>query len=406
MNVLFLTIGRVGDINEHAIYPDLLRQFLNAGHRVCSVSTYERRLNIRTEFKENNNYASLHVRTGNLTGCSIIEKGVSTLMIDKQYRKAVDKYLSNEHFDLILYSTPPITLNSVAAYLKKKHNAVTYLLLKDIFPQNAVDLGILRPSGSRAALYRRFRREEKKLYRISDRIGCMSEANIKYLLSHNPEIPPQKVELSPNCIEPRDISLSNEEKIAVRKKYGLPTDKKIFVYGGNLGKPQGIPFLIDCIRAAEKIDGAFFLVVGSGTEYEKLSAYQKNEEPKHFMLLSKLPKDEYDSMLAACDIGLIFLDHRFTIPNFPSRLLPYLQAKMPVIACTDPNSDIGQTAEEGGFGWRCESDSTEAFCALVEKAVSADLAQMGENAYRCLEEKFSAQKQYLNIMRSISGGKD
>ena len=58
-----------------------------------------------------------------------------------------------------------------------------------------------------------------------------------------------------------------------------------------------------------------------------------------------LPKDEYDAMIGACDVGLIFLDYRFTIPNFPSRLLAYMQAKIPVLASTDPNTDVGSVID-------------------------------------------------------------
>jgi len=37
---------------------------------------------------------------------------------------------------------------------------------------------------------------------------------------------------------------------------------------------------------------------------------------------------------------MIFLDYRFQIPNFPSRLLSYMAAGMPVIVATDPNTDM------------------------------------------------------------------
>lgn len=89
-------------------------------------------------------------------------------------------------FDLIIYSTPPITFQRAVEYVKERDNAQTYLLLKDIFPQNAVDIGILSKNGWKGLIYKYFRKKEKKLYGISDRIGCMSEANCKYILSHNP----------------------------------------------------------------------------------------------------------------------------------------------------------------------------------------------------------------------------
>ena len=371
------------------------------GHKVYSVSTYEKRLMLPTELAEGESYTALHVRTGNMTGCGMIEKGLSTLMIGSQYRRALHRYLSDVPFDLIIYSTPPITLAGVVSHIKKKTCATTYLLLKDIFPQNAVDIGVMRTKGLKGLLYRYFRKKEKQLYRISDRIGCMSDANREYLLQNEPWIPAEKVEISPNCMEVREISASAEERLNIREKYGIPADKKVFVYGGNLGKPQDIPFIINCLRAVAEMKDAFFLIVGKGSEYEKLRNYLDTAHQQNAKLIPQLPKDEYDTMLAACDVGLIFLDHRFTIPNFPSRLLTYMQARLPVIACTDTHTDVGSVMTQGGFGWWCESNSPDAFAALVKDALKADLTLMGNNAHRYLCEHYSAEQQYENIMRSI-----
>ena len=107
-------------------------------------------------------------------------------------------YFNNFAFDLILYSTPPITFNRLITELKKKTNASTYLLLKDIFPQNAVDLKMISEKG---LIYRYFRKREKILYQISDWIGCMSMANVNYVLKNNSWLAPEKVEVNPNSIE-------------------------------------------------------------------------------------------------------------------------------------------------------------------------------------------------------------
>ena len=54
-------------------------------------------------------------------------------------------------------------------------------------------------SGIKSILYHYFRKKEKKLYQISDYIGCMSKANVEYILKHNPEIKQERVEVCPNC---------------------------------------------------------------------------------------------------------------------------------------------------------------------------------------------------------------
>lgn len=401
MNILFLTTGRMESIEQHAIYPDLLRQFRNHGHRVYCVSSFEKRVGRETEYIEDHGAHMLHVKIGNLTKTNIIEKGISTLRIEGQFLSAIRKYLSTVRFDLILYSTPPITLANVISYVKKRDGAKTYLLLKDIFPQNAVDIGLMTKTGVKGLLYRYFRQKEKKLYALSDRIGCMSRANVDYLLSHNPDIDPSKVEICPNSIEPQDMAITETQRMALRAKYDIPQDRTVFVYGGNLGKPQGIPFLIECLKKLKNHPKAFFLIVGDGTEYGKLQSFMNEENPQNVKLLKRLPKDDYDRMISACDIGLIFLDHRFTIPNFPSRLLAYMQAGLPVLACTDPNTDIGKVIVEGGFGWWCESNDADAFLTHVQKISSLHLAGMKNLAHTYLLDHYTAEKAYQIIMKEM-----
>lgn len=402
MNILFLTTGRMEGIESRGIYPDLLRQFRNNGHAVYVVCAYERRTRKNTALIKEHNANILHVQIGNITKCNIIEKGISTLMIEGQYKQAISRYFSGVKFDLILYSTPPITLVGIVEYIKKRDNAKTYLLLKDIFPQNAVDIGMMQTSGLKGLLYKFFRDKEKKLYAISDYIGCMSPANVEYVLKHNPEIGEDKVGVCPNSIEPKDMSVSKKERISIREKYGIPQDKRVFVYGGNLGKPQGIPFLIDCLRSQKDNGEVFFLIVGDGTEYSKLDNFIKKESPSNIKLMNRLPKEDYDRMVAACDVGMIFLDHRFTIPNFPSRLMTYMQAKIPVLACTDPNTDVGKIITEGGFGWWCKSNNKDSFVEIIYQISCADNSAKGQNGYAYLTAKYTVKETYEIIMKAIN----
>ncbi|MBQ3483153.1 MAG: glycosyltransferase family 4 protein [Clostridia bacterium] len=391
MNILFLTIGRMESIEERGIYPDLLRYFRDQGDCIYAVSPYERRTGRCTELTEERGAKILHVSIGNITKCGLIEKGISTLRVESKFLAAIKKYFADIKFDLVLYSTPPITFANVIRYIKKRDHAITYLLLKDIFPQNALDLGMLSGGGWKGLIYRYFRAKEKKLYALSDRIGCMSQANADYVLRHNPQLCADKVEVCPNCIEVQDMRLTETERADMRAKYGIPQDKTVFVYGGNLGKPQGIPAIIECLKTQEKNGDCFFLIVGDGTEYGKLEAYVEQAKPDNVRLMKRLPKADYDRLVAACDVGLIFLDHRFTIPNFPSRLLAYMQAGLPVLACTDPNTDIGKVIVDGGFGWWCESNDTDKFKTVITEIREAERKAMGDRALTYLTEHYTAE---------------
>lgn len=404
MNILFMTIGKMDNIEDHTIYCDLLRCFRDAGHKVYTISPYEKVTGLKTKYEEKSGVHMLHVKTGNVTGkAGLVEKGLAQLLIEPIFIKAIKRYYSDIKFDLVMYSTPPITFCNVIEYIKKRDSAKSYLLLKDIFPQNAVDIGMMQKNGLKGILYRFFRDKEKKLYKISDYIGCMSKANIEYVIRNNPEINSDKVILCPNCIEPIDMSISTDIRKHLREKYDIPQDKTVFVYGGNLGRPQGIPFIIKCLKKQKENKGAYFLIVGDGTEFGRLKEFFDKEKPDNMKLMSKLPKDDYDTMVAACDVGLIFLDHRFTIPNFPSRLLSYMQAKLPVLAATDPNTDVGKVIIEGGFGWWCESNNVNAFSKLVETASSIDLTQMKINGTKYLIENYTVSMVYENIKNKIGG---
>ena len=146
------------------------------------ISPAERKKKIGTRFlKIDDRLSILKLKIGNIQKTNIIEKGISTITLETIFVSAIKKYYGTVTFDLVLYSTPPITLQKTVHYVQKRDGAVTYLMLKDIFPQNAVDMGMLSNHGFKGLLYQYFRRKEMRLYKDSDYIGCMSPANVNYL---------------------------------------------------------------------------------------------------------------------------------------------------------------------------------------------------------------------------------
>lgn len=400
MNILFLTMIGIRTINKSGIYADLMRKFKSEGHCVTIITPRERMTGMKTRLVIEDGVQILGVKTLNLQKNNIIEKGVGQVLVERQFTKAYKKLLSEKKFDLIIYSTPPIIFPNTIEYIKKANSgAKTYLLLKDIFPQNAVDLGMLSKSGLKGILYKFFRRKEKKMYMLSDYIGCMSPANIKYVINNNPEVSKHKVELAPNCIELQEYPAFDRN--AILSKFGLPINKPIFVYGGNLGKPQSIPYLIDCLKICDRRNVGHFVIVGDGTEYEKIKSWIQTSKPTNVSLFKRLLKEDYDQLVQVCNVGLICLDHRFSIPNYPSRLLTYLEHKIPVICATDVNTDIGIIAEENGYGYWCESVKPDDFVACVDKMLASDIKVMGEKGYQYLCENYLVDNIYSSIMKHL-----
>lgn len=401
MNILFLTLVNLSTIEEKQnIYADQCRELIRRGHTVHVVCPDEGGKN--TEFVPYKNGSGvLKVKTGHVQKTNLIRKGIATLTLGSCFKRAIKKHLKSHKYDLVMYSTPPITLVNIVKYIKKRDVAKTYLLLKDIFPQNAVDLGMMAKKGLKAPIYWYFRKMEQKLYAISDRIGCMSQANVDYIKAHEPQIPAEIIHVSPNAFEIQDFCMPVEQKKQLRQKYGLPENKKVFIYGGNLGRPQGVPFLVECLKAVSSLEDCYFVICGKGTDFGILDAYAAQAGQKNLKVIPGLPRKEYEEFVGCCDVGLIFLDHRFTIPNFPSRLLSYMQKSMPVIACTDPVSDVGKVIEEEKFGLWCESNDPLKFREAVQQLTQMDTQQMGENAAKCLKTHFNVQKCADRILSDI-----
>ena len=393
MKVLFLTLIKINSIQERGIYTDLLRTFYDHGHKVFAVCPAERRDKKKTHLIEEKEGTRLNVQTLNLQKTNVIEKGLGTLAIEYQYLRAIKKYFSNIKFDLIIYSTPPITFFKIINFIKKRDNAYSYLLLKDIFPQNAIDMQMFKEN---SILHHFFKKKEKQLYNVSDAIGCMSLANKKYLLSHNNYISADKVEINPNSIAPQIFLKDNDQNKKIKLKYSLPLNAKLFIYGGNLGKPQGTEFLLETIQTNKNKD-VFFVIVGSGTAFNSIEKWFTVNKPNNAILLAGLPKTDFDLLLNACHVGLIFLNRNFTIPNFPSRLLSYLEMKLPVIAATDDCSDIGDVLEDNNCGYKIAAGN------LVEIHNAIDLMCNDEKKYQIMSQNaWSLLQNQYNVIDSYN----
>lgn len=363
MNILLLTIAPK---IKQKMNRDIAIELLRRGHCVYIVCPEDELHKANNKFEHIDGISYLFVKSNNTVGnIGIIKKVVNTLRIDTIFQHSLRSIIPNINIDLILYSTPPITLVNTISKLKKETGACTYLMLKDIFPQNAVDLEMMKTSGLMSLVWRHFRKKEKKLYYISDFIGCMSPANCAYILEHNPELQKERVGICVNSY--KEEALIEINKPEVRNKYGIPQDILVFLYGGNLGKPQGLQYLVDVLEQNKDKDDRFFLICGDGNDQTRIISYIEQNEAGNVKYISSLPAEEFDILSRACDVGMVFLDNRFTIPNFPSRMLSIMLNQMPILAATDTNTDLNIVIQEGDLGWWCESKNPSDMTILLDK---------------------------------------
>lgn len=384
LRILFISIVGV-DMSQSGIYSDLVRALLQKGHQVTL-------LNGRKFGGESSlpaSFIELHFGLSVFNIRNRYLRGAAALFAERIIRHTIRKNLAGSQFDLLLYATPPVNYCSVLKYCKKKFGTINYLMLKDIFPQNAVDEGLIRGSG---LLYRYLRRKEKRLYRFSDHIGCMSRGNIEYLLRNNPEISSDKTELFPNSIWVPPVSQNFKSK-GIRKKYAIPEDGVAFVFGGNLGIAQGLDFLVECIASLNEESRAYFLVVGGGA----LTGFVEEQlRPLgNARFIPMLPKDDYDDLLAECDVGLISLGGSYTVPNYPSRILSYMQASLPILAVTDRVTDLRALLEnEACCGLWSSAGDFKGFCDNVRSLCENKdcRIRMGRSGRAYLEKHFDVIK--------------
>ncbi len=397
--IIFLSLVQIDTLSDRGIYHDLLRQFVSNGHEVFVVCPVERRTGLATRIIKESGSTILQVQTLNLQKSPIWEKGLAMVTLKFRMKAAIKRYLSATSFDLILYATPPITLTGLIYWLKRGSRAKTYLLLKDIFPQNAVDIGVF---SKKSVWYSYFRKQELALYALSDRIGCMSPANVKYLLDKHPELI-GKVEVNPNSLDLTRVSNFQINRDELLAKWDIPRDSIVFLYGGNLGKPQGTTFLLNLIKECEVFSKAYFLIVGDGTDYPILLSWFNEHKPKCAKLIQRLPKADFDKLAACCDVGLILLRREFTIPNFPSRLLTYLENRMPILAITDKASDIGSIAEAEGFGkWCLYGEEVEAMrCIQFFEMEYVARKEMGKRGFDFMWRSYDVKDSYNKIIQFV-----
>ncbi len=394
--IIFLALAYPKIPNSSNLYTDLMEEFRNQGHEVFVVAPAINENEIGLIVEEGINV--IRVKTLQLLNVNPIQKGIANVLLPFQYKKAIKKYFKSETLDLIIMPTPPISLVDVASWLKKKYQSKLYLILRDIFPQNAVDLGMMKKGGS---LYNFFRKKEHLLYEVADEIGCMSPGNIEYVIKHNSEVDVSKLHLLPNW--QKEIPQFSEDTVALRKKYNFD-DNFVIIFGGNIGLPQKLENILAAAELFQPQDKVLFFIVGQGTEMSKIEKLIKDRNIQNVIIRNSLPREDYQNIISVANCGLISLHENFTIPNIPSKSLSYFNAKIPVLAAIDSNTDYGiiiqDEIEAGVWTLSNKPDLIKEKIDLLR--LNPQLCKrMGENGYQYFVNNATPKNSYDIIDKRI-----
>ena len=399
MNILFVTIAWP-EKGRRNLYTDMMTEFSSRGHRVTVLCSREKSTGKPDSFQDEDGINVLRVKTGNIKKSGTAEKALSLIFLSRNFRKGVNRYLADAEFDLILFNTPPITLSGFIQFLKKRYTAQLYLLLKDMWPYGFADFGVIKKGG---IAYNYLLRHEKRIFEISDHIGCMSPMGVDFVLNNYPEMERDKVEVCPNSMKitqknDREHDIDSGDR--VRAKYGIPNDATVFIFSGNLGLGHGLDFLVESIVKLKSYEKAFFLIGGAGTHFSKIKKRMDEENPSNAYMYSYLPDEDFKELMSVCDVGLILLDNKYSYPQFPSRLLGYLHDKMAVLCAVNRETDIGDIVEQNGAGLSTiHGDMNEFTNAVYTLCEDNDTVRdMGRNGFKLLQKKYSVERSFETIM--------
>jgi len=399
MRILFISSDYPRPEKGANIYTDLADALNKNGHIVKVVVAEEKKKIDKTTLFEENGIIVLRVKIGNLYEIGFVEKALTFLTISRKLKNSIKKYFNHDDFDLILFQSPPLTMHSVVKWAMKKYKANSYLMMKDIFPQNGVDIGLYSKN---SLIYKYFRSEEKKLYEVASKIGCMSEGNIKYLMEHN-NVDFKKFEIFRNTVKITDNDLTQDEKDRIRKKYGIEKNDVVAIFGGNFGRPQGLDFMLKVLKEYKNDKNVKFILIGRGTEKERIFSKIKDEKYNNVLTYDFIPRAEYENLTRASDVGLIFLDKRFTIPNYPSKTLSYFECSLPIMAAIDKNTDYGEMLINENCGFWVESGDIREYkkyfdVLLKDKELRLE---MGKNGRKYFEEECDVEKSVKIIEKYV-----
>lgn len=401
MNILFIFSRHSESKDDSTLTRELSDEFSKNGNIVTVVTILEKKFERETELKFENGYEVLRVKTGNYFSVgNKIEKGITTLTMISKLKKGILKYLGNRKYDLIITHTPFLSDASLINPLKKHFKCPSHLILWDIFPQNAKDIELMKNK----IIFNFFKLKEKKMLLAYDAIWCMSEGNIKYLKEKYEYLNEKKIKLLRNWanIKPK-LEINREE---MRKKYGYSIKDFLVIFGGNMGKPQKLENILSLVKECLKLPNVKFIFVGSGSEKERLKKITKDRNLKNIEFIDQLPREDYEKFTSACDIGLVSLDERFTVPNFPSKTTDYFKLSLPILASLDKCSaeDYGKFLEkevQGGIYAEAGNieDLYKKFLILYNDENLRK--QLGSNGREYYEEYLGVDKAYKTIMNTL-----
>lgn len=297
---------------------------------------------------------------------------------------------STTRWDLIVWYSPPIFFGLLVWVLRRGQRCHAYLILRDIFPQWAVDLGILR----KGPTYFFFKAVAAFQYAVADTIGVQTESNLKYLEGWAKPAG-RRIEVLHNW-----LATSGDVGCSISVAETSLAGRKIFVYIGNMGVAQGMHILVELAYSLRRREDIGFLFVGRGSEFPRLVAECASRALANVLFFDEIDSSEIPGLLSQCHVGLVALHPDHKTHNIPGKFVSYTQYGLPVLARLNAGTDLAQLIETHHVGRVYVGDSVEGLKRLAEEladndALRATMSRRGQALGRTMFSPETAARQIL-----------
>ena len=390
MRVLLVSDSYPPEIRSAAeLIRDLAVELAGRGHDVNVVTSWPRynlsddaRTRVLTQQAVEEGVRVIRVRSPAHHKVGKVRRGLAELALRFALWQAIRRLVAPPVDHVLVYS-PPLSLAWVGARARRAYRARFVLNVQDLFPQNAIDLGILRSR----LLIRFFAGMEHRAYRAADAVFVHSHGNLKFLTDRR-SVPKDKVSVVHNWI---DVDRFRVPRGTYRARYGL-NGRFVVLFAGVMGPSQGLHLVVEAARRLRHLPDLIFLLVGDGAERQGLQATVNQHGLTNVAFRPFVRAEDYPKLVCSADAGLVCLSPNNRTPVVPAKLLGYMAGGLPVIAALQKNSDAHHVIAESRCGLSATSDDPDNLVRMVETIMrSPDRVQMGINGRRYAARRFSKQ---------------
>lgn len=302
--------------------------------------------------------------------------------------------LAKERWNGVVWYAPSIFHGPLVSALKNSSACKSYLIIRDIFPEWAVDMGLM----GRGLPYRFFDAVARYQYSVADVIGVQTPGNRRYFepwLGH----PGRHLEVLQNWLDK-----PSQMRCSIRVDQTALAGRKVFVYAGNMGVAQGMDILLDLADKLCSRPDVGFLFVGRGSDAARLKAAAQARQLDNVVFFDEIDPDEIPDLYAQCDAGIVALDPRHKSHNIPGKFLTYMQNGLPVLANINAGNDLAQMIRDERVGQVCETNQVDELLLLTEKLLDQIAMDSGLSG-RCtalFEREFAVENTVKQIVAALS----